>query len=144
MMPLKAKEDSAGCSWVRLRQKILHDMSCAVWTSAHQPDPTVPAPVECRSILCAMELNPKTEVIFKAAGPEKRAMIMIALIVNKGRTLAIPMLSILNQAKGPLPIQAEFNAPSDGPTCCNGLSGQQREAERASQPSNGRLLLFSA
>ena len=27
------------------------------------------------------------------------------------------MLSILNQAKGPLPIQTSFKAPSDGPTC---------------------------
>ena len=29
----------------------------------------------------------------------------------------MPMLSILNQAKGPLPIHTKFNAPSDGPTC---------------------------
>jgi hypothetical protein len=29
----------------------------------------------------------------------------------------MPTLTILNQAKGPLPIKATFNAPSDGPTC---------------------------
>jgi len=29
----------------------------------------------------------------------------------------MPILSILNQAKGPLPIKVNFNAPSDAPSC---------------------------
>ena len=29
----------------------------------------------------------------------------------------MPTMSILNQAPGPLPIQAKFKAPSDGPAC---------------------------
>ena len=38
--------------------KVLHDARCAVWTAAHSEDPGLAAHLECRSILCAIELTP--------------------------------------------------------------------------------------
>ena len=35
--------------------KVLHDVSCPVWTSAHEPDPTLAAPGTYRTILCAVD-----------------------------------------------------------------------------------------
>jgi nucleotide-binding universal stress UspA family protein len=36
--------------------KVLHDADCAVWTAAHTDHPTMAQHVDCRSILCAVDL----------------------------------------------------------------------------------------
>lgn len=48
--------------------KVLHDVSCPVWTSAHEPDPTLAAPGSYRTILCAVDLNSEPNSVFNAAG----------------------------------------------------------------------------
>jgi nucleotide-binding universal stress UspA family protein len=47
--------------------KVLHDVTCPVLTSAHEPDPTLISPGSYRSIVCAVDLNSETETIFRAA-----------------------------------------------------------------------------
>ena len=47
--------------------KVLHDVTCPVLTSAHEPDPTLISPSSYRSIVCAADLNSETETIFRAA-----------------------------------------------------------------------------
>jgi nucleotide-binding universal stress UspA family protein len=41
--------------------KILHDISCPVWTNVHEPEPTPALPGGYRSILCAVGINPEEE-----------------------------------------------------------------------------------
>ena len=48
--------------------KVLHDVSCPVLTSAHEPDKKLVSPRGYRSIICAVELNPESDVVLKAAG----------------------------------------------------------------------------
>ena len=47
--------------------KVLHDVTCPVLTSAHEPDPTLISPCSYHSILCAVDLNSEMEIIFRAA-----------------------------------------------------------------------------
>jgi nucleotide-binding universal stress UspA family protein len=47
--------------------KVLHDVTCPVLTSAHEPDPTLISPSSYRSIVCAVDSNSETETIFRAA-----------------------------------------------------------------------------
>jgi nucleotide-binding universal stress UspA family protein len=47
--------------------KVLHDVTCPVLTSAHEPDPTLISFSSYRSIVCAVDLNSETETIFRAA-----------------------------------------------------------------------------
>jgi nucleotide-binding universal stress UspA family protein len=47
--------------------KVLHDVGCPVFTSAHEPGPESGSPVGYRSIVCAVELNPEADAILKAA-----------------------------------------------------------------------------
>lgn len=53
--------------------KILHDLACPVWTSAHEPDPASRALSGCRSILCAVEMNEEAAGLFEAAAFFARA-----------------------------------------------------------------------
>ncbi len=48
--------------------KVLHDISCPVLTSAHEPDPALASHGSYRSIVCAVELSSEAEVVLKAAG----------------------------------------------------------------------------
>jgi nucleotide-binding universal stress UspA family protein len=41
--------------------KILHDISCPVWTNVHEPEPAPVLPGGYRSILCAVGINPEEE-----------------------------------------------------------------------------------
>jgi nucleotide-binding universal stress UspA family protein len=47
--------------------KVLHDVSCPVFTSVHVPEPARVSSEGFRSILCALDLNSEAESIFKAA-----------------------------------------------------------------------------
>ena len=47
--------------------KVLHDISCPVFTSAHEPYQASASPSGYRSILCAVELNPEADVVLTAA-----------------------------------------------------------------------------
>jgi nucleotide-binding universal stress UspA family protein len=38
--------------------KVLHDATCAIWTAAHTEDPGLMEHIECRNILCAIDLIP--------------------------------------------------------------------------------------
>lgn len=38
--------------------KVLHDANCAIWTAAHTEDPGLAEHLECRNILCAIDLTP--------------------------------------------------------------------------------------
>jgi Universal stress protein UspA and related nucleotide-binding proteins len=38
--------------------KVLHDAKCAIWTAAHTEDPDLGEHIECRNILCAIDLTP--------------------------------------------------------------------------------------
>jgi nucleotide-binding universal stress UspA family protein len=67
MMPTKGVGRFRRLLLGSITAKILHDVSCPVWTSAHEPDPGLPAPASYRSILCAVELNPESVVVFKTA-----------------------------------------------------------------------------
>lgn len=48
--------------------KVLHDVSCPVFTSVHEPEPAASvSPGGFQSILCAVDLSSEAENIFKAA-----------------------------------------------------------------------------
>jgi nucleotide-binding universal stress UspA family protein len=47
--------------------KVLHDADCTVWTGAHLDDPTTAAHVDCRSILCAIDLVPESADLIRFA-----------------------------------------------------------------------------
>jgi nucleotide-binding universal stress UspA family protein len=47
--------------------KVLHDVSCPVLTSVHEPNPASIPHAAYRSILCAFDLNPEAESIFRTA-----------------------------------------------------------------------------
>lgn len=47
--------------------KVLHDVSCPVFVSAHEPHPPTPAPCGYRSIVCAVELNSEADEVFLTA-----------------------------------------------------------------------------
>jgi nucleotide-binding universal stress UspA family protein len=47
--------------------KVLHDSECPVWTAAHAEDPAVLAHVDCRSVLCAVDLSPGSADLIKRA-----------------------------------------------------------------------------
>ena len=47
--------------------KVLHDVSCPVFMSAHEPHPPMPARCGYRSIVCAVELNSEADVVFSTA-----------------------------------------------------------------------------
>jgi len=40
--------------------KVLHDANCAIWTAAHTEDPGLAEHLECRNILCAIDLTPES------------------------------------------------------------------------------------
>lgn len=68
MMPTKGVGRFRRLLLGSITAKILHDVSCPVFTTAHEPDPALPAPAGYRSILCAVNFNPEADVIFKTAG----------------------------------------------------------------------------
>lgn len=47
--------------------KVLHDISCPMLTSAHEPDPALAPTSGYRSIVCAVDLNQEMDTILKAA-----------------------------------------------------------------------------
>ena len=47
--------------------KVLHDITCPVLTSAHEPAPALARTSGYRSIVCAVDLNRESDVILKAA-----------------------------------------------------------------------------
>jgi nucleotide-binding universal stress UspA family protein len=48
--------------------KVLHDLSCPIFMSAHEPHPATAWLGGYRSIVCAVELNAEAEVVLRAAG----------------------------------------------------------------------------
>jgi hypothetical protein len=48
--------------------KVLHDVTCPVLTSAHEPQPTLTASDGLQSILCAVALSSQSDAVFRAAG----------------------------------------------------------------------------
>ncbi len=48
--------------------KVLHDLACPLFTSAHEPEPASASPSGRRSILCAVEMGHNEDVVFEAAG----------------------------------------------------------------------------
>jgi hypothetical protein len=67
MMPTKGHGRFRRLLFVSVTAKVLHDISCPVFTSAHEPDQASATPTGYRSILCAVELNPEGDVVLKAA-----------------------------------------------------------------------------
>ncbi len=47
--------------------KVLHDVECAVWTSAHREKETCPDQAVCRNILCAVDGTPSSVALMKWA-----------------------------------------------------------------------------
>ena len=47
--------------------KVLHDTNCVVWTAAHTEDSETAKHVECRSILCAVDLVPESADLIRYA-----------------------------------------------------------------------------
>lgn len=53
--------------------KVLHDVECPVLTSAHEPGTLAASPDGCRSILCAVRLDPESEATLQMAALLARA-----------------------------------------------------------------------
>jgi nucleotide-binding universal stress UspA family protein len=68
MMPTKGLGKFRRLLLRSVTAKVLHDVSCPVLTSAHEPDPTLTSPSGFRSILCAVELDSQSDAVFRAAG----------------------------------------------------------------------------
>jgi nucleotide-binding universal stress UspA family protein len=57
MMPTHGYGKFRGLLLGSVAAKVLHDATCAVWTAAHTEDPKLGAHAECKSILCALDLE---------------------------------------------------------------------------------------
>ncbi len=68
MMPTKGAGIFRRLLLGSITAKILHDLSCPVFTTAHEPDPAMPPPTGYRSILCAVKLDEEADVVFETAG----------------------------------------------------------------------------
>ncbi len=67
MMPTKGHGRFRRLLFGSVTAKVLHDVSCPVFTSAHEPHQTSASLGGYRSILCSVELNPEGDVVLKAA-----------------------------------------------------------------------------
>jgi nucleotide-binding universal stress UspA family protein len=68
MMPTKGLGKFRRLLMGSVTAKVLHDVSCPVFTSVHEPEPSASVPPDgFRSILCAVDLSSEAEGIFKAA-----------------------------------------------------------------------------
>jgi len=47
--------------------KVLHDAHCAVWTAAHTEDPHLPAHLNLKSLMCAVDLSPESPALIRRA-----------------------------------------------------------------------------
>lgn len=47
--------------------KVLHDAHCAVWTAAHAEDPHLPAHLNLKSIMCAVDISPDSPGVIRRA-----------------------------------------------------------------------------
>lgn len=68
MMPTKGRGAFRRLLKRSVTAKVLHDMSCAVFTSAHELEPARAHHAGYRAIVCAVELNEEQEIILKTAG----------------------------------------------------------------------------
>jgi nucleotide-binding universal stress UspA family protein len=68
MMPTKGLGTFRSLLLGSATAKVLHDLTCPVLTSAHEPDPSSARPGGFRSILCAVDLNPEADAVLDAAG----------------------------------------------------------------------------
>jgi nucleotide-binding universal stress UspA family protein len=73
MMPTKGLGTFRRLVLGSVTAKVLHDVSCPVFTSMHEPQASPASPAGFRSILCALDLNSEMENIFKAAAFFARA-----------------------------------------------------------------------
>jgi nucleotide-binding universal stress UspA family protein len=48
--------------------KVLHDLECPVWTSAHSQEAPPLEQIHCRKILCAVDLSSRSDAVLKWAG----------------------------------------------------------------------------
>jgi nucleotide-binding universal stress UspA family protein len=67
MMPTKGLGKFRRLLLGSVTAKVLHDVSCPVLTSAHEPDTRLISHSGYRSILCTVDLNSEAEIIFRAA-----------------------------------------------------------------------------
>jgi len=51
-----------------LTAKVLHDVQCPVWTSAHTDDPFLESHKKCETLVCAVDLSPESVCVLKHAG----------------------------------------------------------------------------
>ena len=57
MMPTHGYGKFRGLLLGSVTAKVLHDAECAVWTAAHTEDPNMGAHADCKSVLCAIDLE---------------------------------------------------------------------------------------
>ena len=50
-----------------LTAKVLHDVECPVWTSAHTDDPLLETHMKCGTLVCAVDLSPESVCVLKRA-----------------------------------------------------------------------------
>ncbi len=67
MMPTKGLGKFRSMLLGSITAKVLHDVSCPVFTSAHEPQVPAVQKGGYASLLCALELDPEGEVVLKAA-----------------------------------------------------------------------------
>jgi nucleotide-binding universal stress UspA family protein len=70
--------------------KVLHDASCPVWTDAHVELPTAGAQLECKSMLCAVDLETKNIPLIRHAaelGSEFGATVRLVHAVPEAESL---------------------------------------------------------
>jgi nucleotide-binding universal stress UspA family protein len=68
MMPTKGMGKFRRLLLGSVTAKVLHDVTCPVLTSAHEPQPTLTASDGLQSILCAVALSSQSDAVFRAAG----------------------------------------------------------------------------
>jgi nucleotide-binding universal stress UspA family protein len=70
--------------------KVLHDASCPVWTDAHVELPTAGAQLECKSMLCAVDLETKNIPLIRHAaelGSEFAATVRLVHAIPEAESL---------------------------------------------------------
>lgn len=68
MMPTKGMGKFRRLLLGSITAKVLHDVECAVWTSAHEPSPKVTSSAGYRSIVCAVGLSAHAEATLRLTG----------------------------------------------------------------------------
>ena len=105
--------------------KVLHDAHCAVWTAAHTEDPLQATHIDCRSMICAVDLD-----------HEYVGLIRFAADLAKEYAADLRLVHAVTATEGSSEIERDNQRRTD-------LLSQQASKSRHSRKGRGRTSKYS-